>query len=65
MYHFVDYAVWHSTVKGEGSLDVGILQEPVAFAPTVEIIGNADSHGPRFAGEYQVVDLKGFEPSTS
>ena len=60
---FVDYVVWQKAERGEGRLEVALFQDPVALAPEVTLTG--DPQGPRCAGRYQVVELKGIEPSTS
>ncbi len=62
---FVDYVVWHHAGGGEGRIEVALFQEPVASSADLALTGTVHSGGPRCAGGYQVVDLKGFEPSTS
>ena len=58
---FIDYVVLHEEQKGEGRIEVALFSDPVALAPDVEFTGS----GSMFAGESQMVDPKGFEPSTS
>ena len=62
---FVDYVVFHEEAKGEGQLEVALFPTPVAMAPDVEFEDGVNGSGRRFAGESQMVDLMGFEPTTS
>jgi site-specific DNA recombinase len=34
---FIDYVVWRTKDKGEGSIEVGLLQSPVALAPEIDV----------------------------
>jgi site-specific DNA recombinase len=61
---FVDYVVWHAEVKGEGRLEVGLFQEPIAEAAEVRVGAGGCSPGPSFVGGYQMVRREGLEPTT-
>ena len=61
---FVEYVVWHTTEGGDCKLEVALLAEPVAAAPTVVAELAPQSPGRRFATGYQMVPPPGFEPGT-
>lgn len=63
---FVDYVVWHAGQKGEGQLEVSLFAHPVALSPDrIDYDSALHGAGRCFVPESEMVDLMGFEPTTS
>lgn len=62
---FVDYVVWHVTEKGGGQLEVALFSQPGMLVPDTADFDSLTGDGRCFVPGSQMVDLKGFEPSTS
>lgn len=63
---FVDYVIWHGGQKGEGQLEVSLWAHPVALSPdAIDYDSALHGAGRCFVPESDMVDLMGFEPTTS